>query len=163
MSIARTAAAPSTRERRRTWRQRIAARADEERRILGGRERRVLERRFGEVEADEAARRDATAASALAALARAHAPVTEVRVQPPAPRCGRAEVTLSCAGGSRLVLRDVPVEQIVPVADAWRDTALRVCGGAQPGALVVVLLESGHATHRLQGSRLTVESDPASH
>lgn len=162
MSVTRTAAAPSTRARRRPWRQRIAARADAERRILGGRERRILARRFREIEADELSRRDAAAERALAALAMMRTLVTGVDVQPRAPRCGRAEVTLSCAGGSRLVLRDVPLEQIVPVTDACRDTTLRVCGGARPGALVVVVLESGRATLQLHGSRLTVEPVPAS-
>jgi hypothetical protein len=134
-----------------------------ERSLFSRRDRRLLARRFRAIEREEAAARAVSARRAVEQLAARDEQVLGVSCAPcrSQARSGRVEVTLSCAHGSRLVVRDVPVDEVDPVADSCRDGALRVRGAAQPGSRVVLVLEGTRGTCRIIGSRLRVEQPDA--
>lgn len=137
-----------------------APKSSEARRLFRRRDARELRRRFAAVD------REVAAEAARRALADAHALATRrclvdtVTCEPAFPVSGQAEVRLHCTKGGDLVLRDVPVTQVQPVADAWRDGTLRITAAARPGALFVVELRDSRATYQLVGSRLTCEATP---
>ncbi len=130
-------------------------------RLFRRRDARELERRFAAVEREIAATAATAALADMAELAWRAESVVAVTCTPANPASGRTEVRLRCSGGTDVVVRDVPVDQVDPVADAARLGVLSIGGAARPGALFVLELRDGHSTYQLVGSRLTLEASSA--
>ncbi|MDA8297165.1 MAG: hypothetical protein M0004_11380 [Actinomycetota bacterium] len=128
--------------------------------VMSKRAARQLGRRFDTIEREVAAERAASALERLAELSRSGARVLAVRGAPARARSGRVEATLTTADRTRLVLRDVAVDQLAAAKARVEHAPLEIVGGAMPGARVVVVLSGRHGTCQLSGSRLEVIVDP---
>lgn len=127
--------------------------------VMSRRAARELERRFDTIEREVAAERAASALEHLAELSRSGARVLAVRGAPARVRSGRVQATLTTADATRLVLRDVAVEQLAAAQARIEEAPLEIVGAAMPGERVVVILSGRHGTCQLSGSRLEVIVD----
>lgn len=124
--------------------------------VISRRATRELEQRSDAIEREVAAERAASALEHLAELSRSRARVLAVGGAPARSRSGRVQATLTTADQTRLVLRDVAVEQLAAAQVHIEQAPLEIAGGAMPGERVVVVLSSRHGTCQLSGSRLEV-------
>ena len=124
--------------------------------LVSWRVARRLGRRFRAIEHEVAAERAAAGLAKLNELSSAGTRVLAINGAPARARSGRVQATLVTAAGTRLVLRDVAVEQLEAVRARVEQEPLEIGGGAMPGERVVVVLSGRRGTCHLSGSRLEV-------